>query len=219
MSWGPRKFTYVAPSKKGGAASLPSCTEYYPDFLQELGFNPDELYKKFYEEFEFAKRTVLDNDGNELYPLNRETCVFSDPDLTEEPPAIWGANNPLHPWTPELEQIRDEIQNKTGHQYNICLCNYYPNCLSTIGWHPDREERGSAAEISSITLGTVRLFQLKENATQKIYDCRLASGSLFIMKDPCQRDYVHRIDKQSEIKTGRINLTFRLFNKDRYEKL
>ena len=221
------KFTYVAPTPKkkereetltGKSAIYPDCVEYYPNFIDEIGLNPVELYQEFLDEFEFARRPVLGKLGQELYTLDRETCVYSDPDVTDAPPAIWGANNKLHPWTPNLEKIRDAIEIKTGAKYNICLCNYYANGMRKIGWHPDREERGSTVRIASVSIGEPRLFQLKENATSKIYDIRLANGSLFIMKDPCQRDYVHRVPEESNVMNGRINLTYRLLDKARYFK-
>jgi len=191
-----------------------SCVEYIPNFLS----NPTTLYDKFLEEFNFEDRTVYLNHGK-TYQLNRATCIFGDKDILDAPPKIWGADNPIVPWTPELMQIKEQIEIYTKMKYNICLCNYYKDGNKTIGWHSDNEERGSTSCIASISLNAKRLFQLKEKEEPtKIYDFWLENGSLFLMLDGCQEKYLHWLPPNPECKEGRINLTFRLFDKMRYIK-
>lgn len=191
-----------------------NCVEYIPNFLS----NPTALYNKFLEEFNFEDRTVYLNHGK-TYQLNRATCIFGDKDILDAPPKIWGADNPIVPWTPELTQIKEQIEIYTKMKYNICLCNYYKDGTKTIGWHNDKEEKGSVSSIASISLGYERLFQLKEiNDETKIYDYVLGNGSLFWMRDPCQNIYLHWLPPDPKCQEGRINLTFRLFDKFRYDK-
>lgn len=192
--------------------NLPDCVEYHKDFLH----NHKELYDKFKEEFNFEKRDVLNSDGTS-YKLNRATCIFGDSDIPSVP-KIWGTDNPVNHWTPELLEIKQQIEKLTCKKYNVCLCNFYESGTNTIGWHADNEERGSISSIASISLGAERIFELKENATDTIIEKKLESGSLFLMKDGCQENYVHRIPRDLKCKTGRINLTFRLFDSARYAK-
>lgn len=214
-TWAKQKFTYVNPKQSNPINNTNnhnqiSCVKYYSNFLS----NPTELFTKFLKEFNFEERIVESPDSE--YKLNRATCIFGDADIIDEPPKIWGNNNPIVPWTPELLKIKNKIQELTGKHYNICLCNYYKNGKKTINWHSDNEEKGSISSIASISLGAERLFQFRDKQTGNIYDYILENGSLILMMDGCQENYMHRIPSDHKIKEGRINLTFRLFDKMRY---
>ena len=222
MSWGGlgtarSRFTYSATGHS--SVSTPKeekvdCVEYHPNFLPR----PNFLYRKFLKESNFEDRFVLDENDKELYKLNRATCIFGDDEISDAPPKIWGANNPIQPWTSELLKIKTKIEGLTGKKYNICLCNFYKNGRKTINWHSDNEEKGSVSSIASISLGAERKFQLRDKTTDKMYNYILGSGSLFLMRDGCQENYLHRLPEDLRCKGGRINLTFRLFDKMRYSK-
>lgn len=188
-----------------------SCVEYHPNFLKKANL----LYQKF-RKFKFKVRNVQDDTNNNLYKLNRATCVFGDEDIMDAPPKIWGAENPIQTWTPELLQIKQQIEALTGKKYNVCLCNYYANGDRSIGWHSDNEEKGSVSSIASISLGAERVFELKNKETQAVTKFLLENGSLFLMKQGCQEHYTHRLPPDPQCRGGRINLTFRLFDKTRY---
>ncbi len=49
----------------------------------------------------------------------------------DDPPKIWGSDNPIRKWTPDLLKIKNQIESLTGKTYNICLCNFYQNGNST----------------------------------------------------------------------------------------
>ncbi|ARF11712.1 2OG-FeII oxygenase superfamily protein [Klosneuvirus KNV1] len=190
-----------------------TCVKYHPNFIT----NPTELYEKFLYNFDFKDRVVKLNNNKE-YKLTRATCVFGDPDILDVPPKIWGSDNSIKQWTPELLEIKNKIEELTGNKYNICLCNYYKNGKKIINWHSDNEELGSTSCIASISLGADRIFQLREKTgSDKIYDYILENGSLFLMLDGCQENYLHRVPKDPNCQNGRINLTFRQFDKKRYE--
>lgn len=207
------KFTYQSKTEEPKINQL-QYVEYHPNFIA----NPNILYKKFLTEFNFEDRMAY-LDSGKSYLLNRATCVFGDSNILDVPPKIWGADNPINPWTDEMLEIKNKIEALTDRKYNVCLCNYYKDGTKTIGWHNDKEERGSVASIASISLGAKRLFQLKEiEDNTKIYDCHLENGSLFLMKNGCQDKYLHWLPPDPSCFEGRINLTFRLFDIDRYAK-
>ena len=70
---------------------------------------------------------------------------------------------------------------------------------------------GDTNIIPSISLGEEREFQLRENATQEIYNITLENGSMIIMGENCQKNYEHALPPHSKYKNARINLTFRKY--------
>lgn len=108
---------------------------------------------------------------------------------------------------------QDWYKRETGRTvlFNVCLLNFYENGEQAIGWHSDREEIGRTTPIASISLGTPRKFHLraKENGVHDRATIELQNGSLVVMENICQDKYLHCIPRQSDIVSGRINLTYR----------
>ena len=106
--------------------------------------------------------------------------------------------------------------NKTKVEFNVCLLNYYQDGSQRIGWHSDREELGRSTPIVSISLGTSRQFLIRSK-TDGIHDrasITMTNGSMIVMENICQLKYLHSVPKESEVKDGRINLTFRCKEQD-----
>jgi len=96
-------------------------------------------------------------------------------------------------------------------EFNVCLLNYYENGQQRIGFHSDREELGRSTPIASISLGATRQFLIRSK-TDGVNDrtsISMTNGSLIIMENKCQLDYLHSVPKEGNVTTGRINLTFR----------
>jgi alkylated DNA repair dioxygenase AlkB len=113
-------------------------------------------------------------------------------------------------WTEELIQLKQIIEEKTSETFNSCLLNLYHNGDEAMAWHSDGEktlkENGA---IASMSIGAERVFQFKHKQNNKQIKLLLEHGSLLIMKDETQKNWLHRLAKSSKIKTPRINLTFR----------
>ncbi|MFN6498107.1 MAG: alpha-ketoglutarate-dependent dioxygenase AlkB [Nostoc sp. DedQUE01] len=78
-----------------------------------------------------------------------------------------------------------------------------------MGWHADKESSmGIAPAIASISLGSVRKFQIKPIGG-KPTDFWLEHGSLLVMHPGCQSTHVHQVPKTNKVVSTRINLTFR----------
>ena len=181
--------------------------KYYENFI-----NPG--YYDAFMEFDFKRRKV--NYNKSVGKLNRETYAFADDDITL--PDIWGDDLKKSEWTPKILEIKTAIEKLTGKKYNVCLCNYYSTANRTIGWHADREELGDTQSIASISLGAEREFKFRiKGEKEECYSIILGNGSLLIMGKGTQEKYEHCVPK-SKVKGGRINLTFRLFHAENYNK-
>lgn len=114
-------------------------------------------------------------------------------------------------WTPELLNLKKEIEIKAETAFNSVLINLYRDGKDSNGWHADNEkELGINPVIASITLGSERFFHLK-HISNPAYKCKikLENGSLLLMKGSTQHFYKHQIPKTMQAIDARINLTFR----------
>ena len=115
------------------------------------------------------------------------------------------------PWTPLLEQMRQDVEAVTGYRYNSVLLNLYRNQHDSVGWHSDNErELGRTPVIASLSLGATRSFRLRhrERLHAPVY-IALTDGSLLLMAGETQRNWQHAVPKETREKSARINLTFR----------
>ena len=121
-------------------------------------------------------------------------------------------------WTSELLSLKNILENLTGNTFNSCLCNLYHNGNEGMGWHSDDDKYlQKNSPIASLSFGAERKFSFKhkkskENNTEnniKNVDVLLENGSLLLMKDDTQTNWLHSLPKTTKIQTPRINLTFR----------
>ncbi len=115
-------------------------------------------------------------------------------------------------WTPELQNVKLEIEKVSGCIFNSVLLNYYRNGNDSMGWHADDEpELGKNPIIGSLTLGATRSFHLKHRSRKDVQPLKIhmAHGSLLIMAGTTQHHWLHQVPKCAKPVQGRINLTFR----------
>lgn len=115
------------------------------------------------------------------------------------------------PFTPELLEIKQKIEEIENIEFNSCLLNLYRNGKDSNGWHADDEkELGRNPTIGSISLGQERPFKLRHKKDSKFkHKINLGHGSLLVMKGGTQHFWQHQIPKTAKAITERINLTFR----------
>lgn len=114
------------------------------------------------------------------------------------------------PWTQELLEIKQAIEQESGESFNSCLLNLYHNGEEGMGWHCDNEpdlKRDGA--IASISLGAERKFVFKHKDSKERIEIILENGSLLIMKNETQRYWLHTLPKSRKVQGIRVNLTFR----------
>ena len=114
------------------------------------------------------------------------------------------------PWTKELVELKQMIEDKTGEKFNSCLLNLYHNGDEGMSWHSDAEkELKKNGAIGSLSLGAERKFTFKHKETKEMISLILENGSLLVMKGTTQSSWLHRLPPTKLISTPRINLTFR----------
>lgn len=116
-------------------------------------------------------------------------------------------------WTKELLELKELVEKESNARYNSCLLNLYHSGEEGMAWHSDGEKMlKKNGEIASLTLGAARKFSFKHKESKQKIDIVLERGSLLVMKDTTQTNWLHRLPPTKLIKTPRINLTFRTIN-------
>jgi len=116
------------------------------------------------------------------------------------------------PWTKELLDIKRVIEHFMPEEdFNSVLLNLYRNGNDKVSWHADDErELGVNPIIASVSLGAERRFDLKhKDYPDEKLQLNLKAGSLIVMREALQHNWLHQIPVQKKINDPRINLTFR----------
>ena len=114
-------------------------------------------------------------------------------------------------WMPELDHLKERINQEYGVSFNSVLVNGYRNGQDYMGYHQDNEvELGALPHIASISIGAERDFLLKSMvqpaSVEKIF---LHHGSMLFMYPEVQKSFKHALPKRLGCHSPRINLTFR----------
>lgn len=144
-----------------------------------------------------ALQGTKENDGVE--PLYRHPA-------DEQPPLI--------NWTPTIDLIRKEVEDKIGHPLNHCLIQLYRNGRDWIGKHADKTlDVKQSSFIVNVSIGVTRtmVFRAKSDRDSPVQKLPLPHGSLFMFSLQSNRDFYHGIEKLGSQGTDqtRISLTFR----------
>jgi alkylated DNA repair dioxygenase AlkB len=151
---------------------------------------------------------------------NDEAIIFGRHIITKRKAAWYGDQSYSYtysnttkqalPWTKELLELKDLVEDKTGARFNSCLLNLYHNGDEGMAWHSDDERSlGKNSTIASLSLGAERKFALKHKTIRDSLSVQLENGSLLVMKDETQSNWLHSLPKTKRINLPRINLTFR----------
>ncbi len=155
---------------------------------------------------------------------NDEAIIFGKKIITKRKVA-WYAEEPFEytyskttkralPWTKELLELKTSIEQKTGDTFNSCLLNLYHDGSEGMAWHSDGEkDLKKDGAIASLSFGAERKFSFKHKKTKEKIDLILKHGSLLVMKDTTQRNWLHRLPPTKLILKPRVNLTFRTIEK------
>lgn len=167
--------------------------------------------------------------ANDLFLTLKETCAWQQDSITifgkthPQPrlTALYANNSKSYSYsnitmqpnrfTPELLNIKADIENETNTNFTTVLINRYRNGSDSNGWHADNEkELGENPIIASLSLGESRPFHFKHRTIkEEKHKLLLASGSLLIMSGEMQQYWLHQIPKTKKDIGERINLTFR----------
>ncbi|MBL7471372.1 alpha-ketoglutarate-dependent dioxygenase AlkB family protein [Robertkochia sediminum] len=177
---------------------------YIPDFYN--GAKADHYFKKLMGEIAWKQEAMMMYGREVKFP--RLTAWYGDSD---KPYSFSGITLNPHSWTPELLEIKNEIEALSYEVFNSVLLNRYRDGSDSISWHTDAEkELGRNPVIASVNFGAERVFQLRHMHTKERIDIPLKHGSLLIMKGALQHFWQHQIPKSKRVTRERINLTFRV---------
>jgi len=114
------------------------------------------------------------------------------------------------PWTKKLLQLKDLIEDRTREKFNSCLLNLYHSGDEGMAWHSDGEkDLQKNGAIASLSFGAERKFSFKHKITKQTISVVLQHGSLLVMKDATQANWLHRLPPTKLVTRPRVNLTFR----------
>lgn len=117
-------------------------------------------------------------------------------------------------WTTELLELKQLVEEKTGTSYNSCLLNLYHDGSEGMAWHSDAEkDLKKNGAIASVSFGAERKFSFKNKQTKETVSLLLETGSLLVMKDDTQTNWLHRLPPTTRVTQPRVNLTFRTIEK------
>ncbi|GAB3656701.1 alpha-ketoglutarate-dependent dioxygenase AlkB [Echinicola sediminis] len=114
------------------------------------------------------------------------------------------------PWTDELKQLKTWVEQISGNSFNSCLLNLYHDGNEGMAWHSDGEKMlGDDPIVTSLSFGAERKFSFKHKKTKQKVDLILENGSLLLMREGCQKNWLHRLPPTKKVNRPRISLTFR----------
>jgi alkylated DNA repair dioxygenase AlkB len=176
----------------------------------------------------YCGKVLTHNEANRYFDLlsqniswkSDEVIIFGKHIVTKRKAAWYGDSDYLYTysnatkqalgWTKELADLKQLVEEFAGTKFNSCLLNLYHNGNEGMGWHSDDEESlGKNNTIASLSFGAERKFSFKHKLTKQMISLVLEHGSLLIMKDATQRNWLHSLPKCKKVTRPRINLTFR----------
>ena len=177
---------------------------YFPNFLSKD--KSDILYKKLYSDIPWQNYQI--KVFGKTYDQPRLTSFHSIGNKKYNYSQIDIKNNLM---TEDLKSLLNKIHSKTDYRFNSVLLNLYRDGMDSNGWHSDNEpELGNDPKIASITLGEERVFHLKHRKIKDLkYKILLRHGSLLLMGEKSQTEWLHQIPKTKKKIKPRINLTYR----------
>lgn len=199
-------------------------------FSSETALNPDEPFNllprdgvvNYYGRVMHAAAalTYFDLLLHTIAWKNDEANFFGKHIITKRKAAWYGDAGYLYtysnttkqalPWTPELLELKQIAEERTGLKFNSCLLNLYHTGLEGMAWHSDDEKSlGKDTAIASFSFGAERKFSFKHKQTKQALSLILENGSLLVMKGATQTHWLHRLPPTRTITRPRINLTFR----------
>ncbi|HSB92912.1 MAG TPA: alpha-ketoglutarate-dependent dioxygenase AlkB [Flavitalea sp.] len=174
----------------GPVFSAQQCRLYFDYLMHGIEWKPDEALI-------LGKRIITD----------RKVAWYGDRPFSY---TYSNTTKEARPWTTELLQLKSSVEEISGSTYNSCLLNLYHSGKEGMAYHSDGEKTlKEDAAIASVSFGAARNFLFKHKQSGQRISILLETGSLLVMRDQTQKNWLHRLPPTTKITTPRINLTFR----------
>lgn len=180
-------------------------------------FNLPDVELKLWEQF-FSK-DESDRFYKELLstsPWIQRTRKMYDKMVLDPRLTAWYGESSANKWTPTLLGIKAKVEAECGITFNSVLLNYYRDGNDSVAWHSDTlPSSGKHHPIASVTFGETRLFKVRRKLDKSVpqLSISLTHGSFLLMGEQMQYHYEHHIPKTARKIGHRINLTFRISDK------
>ncbi|MGA0895705.1 MAG: alpha-ketoglutarate-dependent dioxygenase AlkB family protein [Flavobacteriaceae bacterium] len=177
---------------------------YFESFFQES--EAKEVFNSLLEQTPWKQDPIT--VFGKTYQQPRLTALYA---TNTKPYSYSGITMKPLPMTPLLETLRDKIHQVSSNTFTTVLLNLYRDGKDSNGWHADDEkELGKNPVIASLSFGAERYFHLKHRKDKNLrLKIPLKSGSLLMMEEETQTNWLHQIAKTTRPVGPRINLTFR----------
>ena len=167
----------------------------------------DRLFQSLLDDIPW--RTATLTIAGQKRPLPRLQCWMADQGRSY---SYSGLKLIPHPWNPDVLRIKARMEQLCEHSFNSVLLNYYRDGSDSVSWHADDEtELGPNPIVASVSLGAERTLEFKPkfNLTTPKKQIVLGNGSILIMGETIQNNWLHQLPKSSGYVDPRISLTFR----------
>jgi alkylated DNA repair dioxygenase AlkB len=151
----------------------------------------------------------------------RDQAIIFGKHITTKRKVAWYGDKPFHytysnttkralTWTAQLQNLKHQVEQKTGEKFNSCLLNLYHDGSEGMAWHSDAEkDLKKNGAIASLSFGAERKFSFKNKQTKDVVSLTLQHGSLLVMKGCTQSHWLHCLPPAKNVSKPRVNLTFR----------
>tara|TARA_A100001015_G_scaffold316244_1_gene430019 strand:- start:1150 stop:1746 length:597 start_codon:yes stop_codon:yes gene_type:complete len=183
---------------------LPPGADFYPNFLDND--QADFLFEHLINNVPWKQEEI--NFMGNIHPVPRLTYWYSK----ENKEYVYSGIKVLPvPYTKVIQRLSDRVEEKSGYEFNSVLLNQYRDGNDKVAWHADDEKSlGDIINIASVSVGVERDFQFKsKHNSEEKKEIELTHGSLLVMHDPLQQNWLHQIPVRKKVNKPRINLTFR----------
>ncbi|KOY52923.1 alpha-ketoglutarate-dependent dioxygenase AlkB family protein [Polaribacter dokdonensis] len=166
------------------------CNFYYNELMQKIKWKNDEAII-------FGKRIIT----------KRKVAWYGESEYSYTYSKVTKKANI---WIPELLELKAIVEKESNENYNSCLLNLYHSGDEGMAYHSDGEKMMKKdGAIASLSLGAERKFSFKHKKNKQRVDVILERGSLLVMKEGTQTNWLHRLPPTRKVNSPRINLTFR----------
>jgi alkylated DNA repair dioxygenase AlkB len=167
------------------------------------------------EEVQFRSEQIRAASGR-VVEERRQTAWQGDEHVA--PFAYSGKAMERRQWSPVVQRVREKLHQKTGHDYDCCLLNLYPDGGSGMRYHSDPDQGTLwGYETAVVSVGASRRFafrEVPENANspqQTPHTFVVRDGDVTEMVADCQARFQHTVktaeDKHEE--APRASLVFK----------